>query len=115
MVVLGAVFLAVAALAGVVLWLIIKFVRRRHAAPLGALPVLVIFDVPAGQLCSGTGQPVAPLSDVQLGHRFQIGSSSRALEVRWSGGSVVLVRGNPFAGGIGPIESALQARGIRVS
>lgn len=112
---LGAVFAAVAVVFGTVLWLIIKHVRSRNAAPLGALPVSVIFDLPAGQLCSAAGQPLAPLAEVRLRRKFQVTSSSRALELCWNGGSMVLVRGNPFAGGIDPIEDALRAKGIAVA
>ena len=55
------------------------------------------------------------LAQVQIHRKWQLGSSSPALELRWPGGSVLLVSGNPFAGGIAAIESALHAHGIRVS
>lgn len=111
---LGLVLLGVAAVTGTLLWMIVRHVRRRHAAPLGSLPIAIIFDLPAGQLCNGAGQALAPLSAVRVRFKFQITSSSRALEVCWPGGSVELVRGNPFAGGLGAIVSALRARGIQV-
>ncbi|MBW2453732.1 MAG: hypothetical protein JRI68_04445 [Deltaproteobacteria bacterium] len=112
--VLGAIFVPIAAATGVGLWLVVRHVQRRHAAPLGSLPVIVVFDFAAGQLCAATGQPLAPLAQVQLGHKLQLGSSSKALELRWPGGSVALVRGNPFAGGSSAIEDALGSRGLGV-
>jgi hypothetical protein len=111
---LGLVFLPIAALGAAGLWLVVRYVRRRNAAPLGALPVRLVFDLSAGTLCTGDGQLIAPLASVKVHHKFQVTSSSRALEVTWSGGSTELVGGNPFAGGIGPIEDALRSRGIAV-
>jgi hypothetical protein len=112
MAVLGAVFVPIAALGGLGLWLIVRFVGKRHAASLDSLPVLVVFDLGAGQLLAPTGQPIAALSQVQLDFPFQLGSSSRALALRWPGGSMVLVRSNPFAGGSAAIEDGLRSRGV---
>ena len=39
---------------------------------------------------------------------------SATLEVVYAGGALPLVSGNPFAGGVAPIEAALGAKGIRL-
>ena len=112
--VVGLVFATIATVCAAVLWLIIKYVRGRHGAALGELPISLVFDLPGGQLCDGAGRAIAPLAEVRVRFRFQVTSSSRALEVCWNGGSIELVSGNPFAGGLGAIVDALQSRGISV-
>lgn len=93
---------------------LVRHVRRKRALPLSALTSTVIFDFGQRVLCDGAGRPIAPLDGVQMAHRIQLGSSSTALEVRHAGGRIVIARGNPMAGGVGPLEDALRSRGIIV-
>jgi hypothetical protein len=106
-------FFVAGAVFAIALQFLVGHIRERKRAAPESLPVLLVFDLAAGKLLDGAGQVLAPLSEVSVGHRFQVGSSSRALEACWADGSRVFVCGNPFAGGLGPVEDALRAKGIR--
>jgi hypothetical protein len=44
---------------------------------------------------------------------MQFGSSSPELVMEWGHGSVSLVKGNPFSGGVTGIENILLSKGMR--
>ncbi len=109
---LGIIFTTLSIVGFVGLSLLVKHVRSRNDAPPETLPILCIFDLPGGNLCDRNGQPIATLATTRLRRKFQIGSSSPALEVNYGHGSLLLAKGNPFAGGIAPLEEGLQHKGI---
>ena len=84
--------------------------RRRRALPPDALRLIASFDLRAGVLRDGRGEERCRLGDVRLVRRFQFTASAPCLAAVWPGGSLVLVRGNVFAGGIGAVEGALRER-----
>jgi len=104
----GAIALTIGALAGVGLWRIVVTIRKRRGLSLEQLGAVVIVDRQQGMLCNGAGQPIAPLGGVAVTRKMQVTSSSPALHLSWPGGGVCVARGNPFAGGIGPIEAGLR-------
>jgi len=110
--VLGLVLLGLAALLVPVLVLLVRSYRRARGAGVAALRPLLTIDLARGVLMAGTGQDLCPLGVTRTKRAFQLGSSNRALELQWPGGSVVVARGSPFAGDVGPIEQLLHARGI---
>jgi hypothetical protein len=110
----AAIFLVVSIAFGGILYLLIRYVRKRNAAAPETLRLVVIFDLPAGTLCDGAGASIAPLATTRLRQKITIGSSSPALDVQSSAGPIRLASGNIFAGGIGPLLSALQTKGIPV-
>jgi hypothetical protein len=107
---LGLIFTAagLAALAGLVG--VVRLRRSRRRQPPEALTVVAIFDLAAGELRDGSGARLQPLSAVRLVHRLQLSASAPSLAADWRGGSLILVRGNVFDGGISAVESALKAR-----
>lgn len=109
---LGVVFTAVAAVGGWGLSRILARVARQRERPVAELRLVAIFDLEGGQLCDPSGRPLAPLASVRVGRQFQLASSSPALTATWPGGKVILARGNPFAGGIGPLEDAFRTVGL---
>jgi len=44
---------------------------------------------------------------------MQLTSSSPALELHWNTGSITIVQGNPFSGGVSAVEKALVSKGVR--
>lgn len=72
----------------------------------------IVFDRENNTLVSGQ-QLLCSLDKAYLGRKMQLSSSSPELLLYWPGGSVSLVRGNPFSGGIASIEKALLSKGIR--
>ena len=87
-----------------------RFARRKEKASPEELGVRLDFNLHAGSLCDGQGRVLAPLAHLRLQHKLQMGSSSPALVAVFPGGTALIVRGNPFGGGIGPIERELQGR-----
>lgn len=110
--VLGLVLLGLGLLLVPLLVLILRRYRRARAAGVAALRPLLSLDLARGVLVGSGGQDLCPLRDARTRRTFQLGSSNRALEVHWPGGSAVVARGSPFAGDVSPIEQLLHARGI---
>ena len=114
--VLAGVLVVFAAACALGIWRAIRTIRVRGARPLAQSTLLVSFDRQGGVLCNGAGQPVASLAGIALQRKMQITSSSPALHLFWGGaaaGEICLVKGNPFRGGVGPIEDALR-HGLRL-
>jgi hypothetical protein len=89
--------------------------RAHEALPTSALRKLATLDLGNQTLLDGKGRVLARLSDVRFERRFQVTSSSRRLVVCWPEGELPLVNGDPFAGGLWAIQSALESRGFRIS
>ena len=89
-------------------------VRSRNAArKTTMLQPIIMLDFASGMLLDGAGRPLAPLAQVFFFPSFQLFSSARKLECQWPGGRVVVLRGDPFGGSIGPARDALRRRGLR--
>jgi hypothetical protein len=105
----GAIPLGLEAIGGFILSREVAAIKRRHDTPFEKLTVVARFALEEGTLQSADGVVLAPLSQVQLQRKMQLTSSAPVLVARWPAGSVDLVRGNPFAGGIEEIERALKS------
>lgn len=71
-------------------------------------------DQAQGALVDADGRPFAALQGVVFRPVFQLASSSKALEVRYAGGTMIVARGNPFTGSIEGFVGVLRQRGYRV-
>lgn len=121
----GAVMIASHVVAGVVMLavgaglaaLAVVFIRRRAGTrTTSPLQPIVVLDLAGGWLLAASGQPIAPLADVQFRKEMQLASSARMLVCTWPPqGRVVVLRGDAFGGSIGPAIDALRSRGLRVS
>lgn len=87
---------------------ILRWKRSREAAPLESLTVLCAVDPSRRAITDASGQPIASFDQVELKRAFQVTSSSPALELHHPGGKILLVRGNPFGGGIEDVEEVLK-------
>lgn len=110
-VVVGIVLVAVSVLCGCGIHRLVKLIRHRRSHPNERAPI-VILDLATRRLCGPDGQPMAPLSEVSRQLKFQMGSNSRQLVLIGPMGTVLLARGNPFAGGLGNLEGVLARFGI---
>lgn len=113
--ILGAALTAVAVLAGFgasKVWATEK--RDRQVIP-GRETWVAVLDLETQTLESPRGETLAPLSSVDFASVLQLGSSSRALAARWPEGSLVVYRGNPFAGSYREARDVLEAHGVEAA
>jgi hypothetical protein len=103
----GAVLLGVALVAAGFLIAAVRAVAARRKRPLSDFQPVAVLDLSAGQLRDGAGRVVAPLAHVRLVQRMQLASSSPKLVAETPGGSLLIARGNPFAGGLGNLRQVL--------
>ncbi|MCB1288422.1 MAG: hypothetical protein KDB47_12135 [Mycobacterium sp.] len=92
--------------AAVVVAMVRRIGRSRFVSITGYRPVAV-FDRAARIYFDGDGRAVAPLGAVTFHRRLQVGSSSRKLVAHTPNGEYVLLRGNPFTGGLGDLPDVL--------
>ncbi len=104
----GLIMLALTAVAAFVLKRLLGSLRARNEAQGDDLRILAVLDRRAGTVSDAAGNVFAKLAEFRLVKRFQATSSSRALAAEWPGGSFVIAKGNPFAGGLGNLESEIR-------
>lgn len=105
---LGAIFLAVGLLFGVLTFLVVRQIRQRRNQPLNQCRPVAVIDRKLG-LFTYRGGALVALDQVRFARQMQIGSSSPKLVAITPGGTMVLKRGNPFDGGIGNVDKVLTA------
>jgi hypothetical protein len=110
----GAGFLVVVAIVIAVLVALVRARRRRKRAPLAEQRVLLVLDRAQGAVCNAQGQAIAPLAGIAVREAYQLGSSSKALDVACSAGVFTVARGSPFSGSIDDVAHALRQRGFDV-
>ena len=106
---LGALFIAVGVTAAALTAVTVRRIRRTRSLPISHYRPVAVFDRAAGVYRDGDGQVVAPLNAVTFHRRMQIGSSSPKLVAQTPAGDYVLLRGNPFTGGLGDLDAVLTA------
>lgn len=94
---------AAAALSAVML----RRIRRNRSVPLSGYRPVAVFDRAARTFFDGDGRAVAPLDSVTFHRRIQLGSSSPKLVAHTPAGVYVLLRGSPFTGGLGDLDTVL--------
>ncbi len=112
---LGVVLTAVAALAGFGASRVWAAEKRDRTVIPGQDTWVAMLDLETQTLESPQGESLAPISNVRFASVMQFGSSSRALAARWPGGSMVVYRGNPFAGSFLEARDILQSYGVEAS
>lgn len=90
-------------------------IRRTRRVPLSCFRPVAVFDRAARVYLDGGGHPIAPLDGVSFQRQIQIGSSSPKLVAKTPTGTYVLLRGNPFTGGLGDLDTVLTTavHGVR--
>lgn len=90
-----------------------QYQQKINAAPLNELKTIAIIDLANNSLYDGQQNILTTLDQAWLTRKMQLTSSSSELILQWKSGALSIVKGNPFSGGIGDIEKALVAKGIR--
>jgi hypothetical protein len=85
----------------------VRRIRRTRKIPVSGFRPVAVFDRAARVYLDSDGRAVAPLDAVTFRRQMQIGSSSSKLVAQTPTGTHVLVRGNPFTGGLGDLDTVL--------
>ena len=93
----------------------VRHIRRTRKTPVSDFRPVAVFDRATRVYLDGDGHAVAPLDAVTFERRMQIGSSSPKLVAQTPTGAHVLLRGNPFTGGLGDLDAVLTTavHGVR--
>jgi membrane protein implicated in regulation of membrane protease activity len=112
---LGAVFLVVGLVVAGATLATRRSIRRSRSKPLDSYQPVAVFDRERRVFVDGNGSVVAPLDQVRFQRAMQMTSSSPKLVAKTPNGTRVLLRGNPFSGGIGNLDEVLTAavHGVR--
>jgi hypothetical protein len=109
----GIILLAVAAPFYFVFWRVRVYRKKINTIPPQELTHIAIIDLENNNLLDGQQNILSPLNQAWLHRKMQITSSSPELIMSWNGGSLSIVKGNPFSGGMAKIEQVLLTKGIR--
>ena len=112
---LGLILTGAALIFGLIFWKVWMYHKKIKALPLNELKNICVLDFGSNTLFDNQQNALAPINMIWMAHKMQIGSSSPELLIRWDGGYISVVKGNPFAGSIENIKSALISKGIRMS
>jgi len=110
---IGFILILVALFFAVIFWRVRVYQKKINAIPLHELQHKAIFDFENNNLLDGQQNILTPINQAWLMRKMQITSSSPELLISWNGGSLSIVKGNPFSGGIADIEKTLTSKGIR--
>lgn len=106
---LCAALLAVGLAAAAVATATVRRIRRSRLIPVSSYRPVAVFDRASRLYLDADGRVLAPLDVVTFHRRMQLGSSSAALVAQTPTGSHVLLRGNPFTGGLGDLDTVLTS------
>jgi hypothetical protein len=87
----------------------VRTIRRSRSKPLSTYQPVAVFDRARRVFVDADGTVVAPLEHVRFQRAMQMTSSSPKLVAVTPNGTRVLMRGNPFAGGIGNLDEVLTS------
>ncbi len=104
---IGIAFLLVGLAPLALMFLAVRAIRMRRARPPADCRPVAVLDRKLG-LFSYPNGPLLPLDQVRFERRMQIGASSPKLVAVSPAGTYVVKRGNPFDGGIGQVDEALN-------
>ena len=109
----GLILFAVGMFIVIIFWRILLYRKKVNGIPVTDLEGICTFDFTNNNLLDGQQNILSPLSEVYLMRKMQLTSSSPELIVKWKSGSLTIVKGNPFSGGIAEIERILISKGIK--
>lgn len=104
---LGVAFIAVGLGAAAFTTAVVRRIRHSRSIPVSDYRPVAVFDRAARTFRDADGRVVAPLDAVTFHRRMQLGSSSSKLVAQTPSGAYVLLRGNPFTGGLGDLDAVL--------
>ncbi len=102
-----ATLLGVGVAAGAIALTTVRHIRRTRSVPLRDYRPVAVFDRAAAVYLDRDGHVLGPLGAVTFQRRMQLGSSSPKLVAQTPTGTYVLLRGNPFTGGLRDLDAVL--------
>lgn len=108
----GIIFILIAVVITIIFWRVKIVQKKINTVPLNELKNIAIIDFNKNRLLDAQQNMLSPVNQTYLLRKMQLSSSSPELMLCWNNGSVSIVKGNPFAGGIAKIEKVLLAKGI---
>jgi len=106
------VFIIIGTLFGFIYVLINRYSKKINALSPSEYKTICTFDLKNAALLDGAGNTLDSLGNISVEREFQLTSSSKKLVVRYSSGSIILVKGNPFAGGTASLENVFRKLGL---
>lgn len=106
---LSAAFLTMGIEVGLGALAVVRRIQRICATPLSTYRPVAVFDRSQRVFTDGDGVVIAPLEHVRFQRQTQLASISAMLVAVTPGGRRIIMRGNPFNGGLGNLESVLTA------
>lgn len=110
---LGLMLIGISLVIIVVFWRVRLYQKKVNAIPPQQLKNICVLDFGKNKLLDSQQNIIASLDQAWLARKMQLTSSSPELLLCWNGGSLSIIKGNPFSGGIGGIEKVLLSKGIR--
>ena len=108
----GIILSALGTFFALIFWRVLVYRKKINATPLNELRSVCVLYLGTNNLLDAQGNILSPLNAAQLIRKMQISSSSPSLVLRWKNGSLTIVKGNPFSGGISAVEKILISKGI---
>ncbi len=113
--IIGMVLTGIGILFTIIFWRVWAYRKKNRAIPPDQLEKIAILDPGTNTLLDGQQNILSPLSQAYLVRKIQLTSSSPELILYWGGGSISIVKGNPFSGGIAAIEKVLSTGPFGIS
>lgn len=110
---LGVMLIGIALVAIIIFWRVRLYQKKVNAIPPQQLKNICVFDFGSNYLLDSQQNILTPITQAWMTRKMQLTSSSPELLLCWNGGSLSIIKGNPFSGGIAGIEKVLQSKGIR--
>lgn len=96
-----------------IFWRVRLYQKKVNAIPPDELKNMAVLDLRNNNLLDGQLNILTTLDQAWLMRKMQISSSSPELIIHWDRGSLSIVKGNPFSGGIAGIENLLLSKGMK--
>ena len=110
---LGIMLIGIALVFVAIFWRVRLYQKKVNAIPPHQLKKICIFDFGSNNLLDSQQNILTPINQAWITRKMQLTSSSPELLLCWKGGSLSIIKGNPFSGGIAGIEKVLLSKGIR--
>lgn len=110
---IGIILIGIALIFIIIFWRVRLYQKKVNVAPPRQLETICILDFDSNNLLNGQQNILTSINQTYTTRKMQITSSSPELLLCWNGGSLGIVKGNPFSGGIASIEKVLLSKGIK--